>query len=147
MALIGIVKCGAYGFVLHSESAVDIFTIQTEMTRLGAKEVDLGNGYSAYKHPPHVPGCQYHLHVYFKQNQLFSLNQDGTAHDQSHGTQIPGKVMDALQQKFPAWTLPANGRIAALDGNGQTGGRIVTASLNDGRESTENALQLELCVS
>jgi len=66
----------------------------------------LGGKYSAQLHKAHIPQGQDHLHIYSKKNQLFALNIDGTAHDSSHGTQIPNKVADALRQHYPEFVLP-----------------------------------------
>lgn len=71
----------------------------------------LGGAYSYVKHPPHIPDGQYHLHIYKKQNQIFALNFDGTAHDQSHGIRIPNKVADAIQRLFPNVKLPTGNLI------------------------------------
>jgi hypothetical protein len=70
--------------------------------------------YSFIKHPPHIPGGRYHLHLYCKQNQIFALNHDGTAHDRSHQFQIPNRVADALRQKFPDWAIPKNNMIESI---------------------------------
>ncbi len=62
--------------------------------------------YSTQYHSAHIKDGQDHLHVYCKQNQLFAMNRDGSAHDRSHQTQIPNKVADAIRTKFPDFTLP-----------------------------------------
>lgn len=64
--------------------------------------------YSTQYHSAHIPNGQEHLHVYCKQNQLFAINRDGSAHDRSHQTQIPNKVADAIRTKFPDFKLPPN---------------------------------------
>jgi hypothetical protein len=64
--------------------------------------------YSVRKDSPHSALGQHHFHVFRKLNQLFAINADGTAHDQSHGVRIPGKVADALRELFPDLALPAN---------------------------------------
>lgn len=71
----------------------------------------LGGKYSAQLHPPHGGQGQQHIHVYARNNQLFALNIDGTAHDKSHGVQIPNKVAAAIRQHFPSFTIPANNLI------------------------------------
>jgi hypothetical protein len=94
------------------EAVVHIYTENVPPQLL--KEAKQGKGtplagtYFYRKDGPHVPTGQYHLHVYEKNNQLFAINWDGTAHDQSHGVTIPGKVFDAIQTKFPKLKLPAN---------------------------------------
>lgn len=59
-------------------------------------------------HSPHTPKGQYHIHVYLKNNQIFAINWDGTAHDQSHRKVIPGKVFAALKAEFPDLVMPPN---------------------------------------
>src|SRR6266568_2902638 len=66
----------------------------------------LGGAYSAQYHRARTNPGQNHIHVYCKNNELFALNADGTAHDQSHGVQIPNKVAKAIAQKFPNIHLP-----------------------------------------
>jgi len=101
----------------HTSFEIDEYTIHlyfsdeeqrqllTEAERRG---VPLTGVYSVLKHQPHTGGSQYHLHIYKKQNQIFAINKDGTAHDQSHEAVIPRKVSDALKQKFPDWDIPRN---------------------------------------
>ena len=60
----------------------------------------LGGQYSAQLHNAHSEVGQKHLHVYAKNNQIFSMNIDGTAHDKSHRTRIPNKVANAILLKF-----------------------------------------------
>ena len=64
--------------------------------------------YSYFKHPPHNPTGAYHLHIYCKQNELFSINKNGTAHDGSSGYRIPNKVANKLREMFPNWKIPDN---------------------------------------
>ena len=66
----------------------------------------LGGQYSAQLHNAHSEVGQKHLHVYAKNNQIFSMNIDGTAHDKSHRTRIPNKVANAINKYFPDFTLP-----------------------------------------
>lgn len=76
-----------------------------------SKSVSLGGQYSAQIHKAHSPVGQEHIHVYAKNNQLFAMNVDGSAHDRSHGTKIPNKVAQAIGQKFPKIKLPSNNLI------------------------------------
>ena len=65
--------------------------------------------YSAKLHKAHIPQGQDHLHVYAKNNELFALNIDGSAHDRSHGNNIPNRVADAIVKKYSEFTLsPGN---------------------------------------
>ncbi len=77
----------------------------------------LGGQYSAQLHSPHTPPPvgQFHLHVYARNNQIFALNMDGSAHDRSHGTTMPRKVADAIKNLFPDFTVPPNNFIEAAD--------------------------------
>jgi hypothetical protein len=68
----------------------------------------LGGQYSADLHKANSTVGQEHIHVYAKNNQLFAMNQDGSAHDRSHGTRIPNKVAQAIIQKFEGFKLPHN---------------------------------------
>ena len=78
-----------------------------------SKSFELGGAYSAQLHQAHTSVGQTHIHVYAKNNQLFAMNQDGSAHDRSHGSQIPNKVAQAITQKFPGFTLPPDNFIEA----------------------------------
>ena len=71
--------------------------------------------YSAIMHPPHGAFGQHHLHVYNKNNEIFSINKDGTAHDQSHGCHIPNKVADALRSMFPDYYIPNDNFIESAE--------------------------------
>ena len=71
-----------------------------------SKSFELGGAYSAQLHHAHTSPGQTHIHVYAKNNQLFAMNQDGSAHDRSHGSQIPNNVAQAITQKFLGFTLP-----------------------------------------
>ena len=64
---------------------------------------------------PHSDSGQYHLHVYNRNNQLFAINKDGTAHDQSHGCRIPNKVAKVLRIRFPDYRIPSNNFIESAD--------------------------------
>ena len=91
----------------------------------------LGGKYSAQLHPPHTPppAGQSHLHVYAKNNQIFALNMDGSAHDRSHQTAIPRKVADAIRDLFPDFTIPPNNFIEAADTNAEIA--AIAALLNE----------------
>lgn len=108
--------------LVYAALTVDKYTIviytQGEMnsllTEAQPKGVPLVGVYSYRKDPPHIPSGQYHLHLFMKQNQIFAINKDGTAHDRSHGAQIPKKVADALRKEFPDWTIPESGLIESF---------------------------------
>lgn len=73
-----------------------------------SKFLSLGGQYSAQLHKAHSNPGQDHIHVYARNDQLFSMNQDGSAHDRSHGIQIPNKVASAITQMLPGFSLPPN---------------------------------------
>jgi hypothetical protein len=73
----------------------------------------IGGIYSAIKHPAHTPNGQQHLHLYAKNNQIGSLNIDGSTHDSWHGHPLPQAVIDGIRQHFPKFTIPASGILEA----------------------------------
>lgn len=75
----------------------------------------LTGNYSFDKHQPHIPSGDYHLHVYKKGNQIFSINKSGKGHDGYSGTRIPNDVFSALQAKFPGWKWPSDQIIESLN--------------------------------
>ena len=93
------------------EYVVHIWFNSDEMQEINEakyKGSPLGGQYSAQLHQPHSSVGQKHLHVYAKNNQLFSLNKDGSAHDKSHGAVIPNKVVKAIKNHFPSFIIPDN---------------------------------------
>lgn len=81
------------------------------LTEAKHKGLPIGGKYSAQLHSAHSAVGQQHVHVYAKNNQLFALNKDGSAHDASRKIQIPNKVAKAIQGKFPWFTLPPDNLI------------------------------------
>lgn len=81
------------------------------------KNISLTGPYIANLDSPHVPQGQKHIHVYYKTNQLFAINVDGSAHDKSHGVKIPGKVAKALSDVLPNFKLPKDNIIESLISN------------------------------
>ncbi|WP_319403213.1 hypothetical protein [uncultured Anaeromusa sp.] len=75
----------------------------------------IGGVYSVKKHSPHTPKNQTHLHVFKKNNQIFAINYDGSAHDKSHGVEIPREVAAGLRRCFPNVVIPANNIIESID--------------------------------
>ncbi|ANB96701.1 hypothetical protein [Vibrio parahaemolyticus] len=69
--------------------------------------ISLGGNYSA--RIDNVPG-QSHVHIYEGQNQICSMNADGSGHDGFTGTRIPNKVVRAIKKKreFKNFNLPPN---------------------------------------
>jgi hypothetical protein len=90
----------------------DLITIlySTQSSRMlneaKTKGLPVGGPYSIQFHSAHSPVGMSHLHAYERNNQLFALNLDGTAHDKSHGTRIPNRVASAISHYFPDFQLP-----------------------------------------
>jgi hypothetical protein len=80
--------------------------VPSPLTEARYRGIPLGGQYSAQLHKSHGAAGQKHIHVYAKNNELFALNKDGSAHDASHQIRIPNKVAKAIQSTFPAITLP-----------------------------------------
>jgi 23S rRNA-/tRNA-specific pseudouridylate synthase len=79
------------------------------VTEAKHRGVPLRGPYAVQDHPAHTSPGEDHVHVYYKNNQIFALNKkSGTAHDQSHGITIPNKVAKALKQMFPGINIPPN---------------------------------------
>jgi len=73
----------------------------------------LGGPYSALEHKP--PYGKNHIHVYLRNNEIFALNSDGTAHDGYHGIPIPKRVANAIPTFFPSYQLPPKNLIENFD--------------------------------
>jgi hypothetical protein len=97
-----------FSFAVDQYEVHILFEATTEnvITEARHKGVPLGGRYSVQLHKAHSPVGQEHIHVYARNNQLFALNKDGSAHDSSHQTRIPNKVANAIQSAFPQFTLP-----------------------------------------
>lgn len=91
-------------FVIHFHTEEDKQLLLEAKT----KGVPLDGTYSAIKHKPHNPTGEYHLHVYDKGNEIFSINKSGSPHDGYHGVTIPKRAFDALKSKYPEWNWPSN---------------------------------------
>ena len=79
------------------------------------KGTAIDNQYSYKKHSRHNPTGEYHLHVYKRGNEIFSINKSGRAHDGYSGERIPNEVYNALKNKFPDWSFPDNQIIESLN--------------------------------
>lgn len=64
--------------------------------------------YSVRKDSPHSSKGQPHLHIFNRNNELFAINRDGSAHDCSQGYRIPVRVAIALRKKYPNFEIPQN---------------------------------------
>ena len=91
-----------YTIYLYPSSIID----KDRMEEARHRGKPLRGPYSVKEHPPHGAFGQDHLHVYNKNNEIFAINKDGTAHDQSHGCHIPNKAADALRSMFPDYYIP-----------------------------------------
>ncbi len=140
-----VLRTEGYDIVFHTVAATDTLLFVDRFEKLGAKRLELGKGYSAEKHPAHVPGCREHLHVYRRRNQLFALNVDGSAHDDSHGTTIPKHVVTMMGRHFPEFNVPRDGKIAAFELDlGEPNDRVVAGFIKTGSRSTDAVMLLEL---
>jgi hypothetical protein len=104
-------QLGMYKVPLGGLTVCFVFEVGTDAQALFEarhKGTPLVGQYSAQLHKAHISSGQDHLHVFAKQNQLFALNKDGTAHDRSHGAQIPNRVADAIRAQYPEFMLPPN---------------------------------------
>jgi hypothetical protein len=76
-------------YTVHYYARDDAMTVMLQEAKHRGRP--LYGPYSVQKDQPHSSVGQYHVHVYRKGNELFGLNFDGSAHDQSHGVTIPIK--------------------------------------------------------
>jgi hypothetical protein len=79
----------------------------------GHRGIPLRSAYSYQAHRAYVPNMQDHFHVYMKQNQIFSVNMDGSAHDRIHGSQIPNAA--AIPLRDLGVDVPDNNLIESVD--------------------------------
>ncbi|WP_428224504.1 hypothetical protein [Flavobacterium sp.] len=70
------------------------------------KGTKITGAYSYKKHQPRNNKGQYHIHVYKKDNQIFSMNADGSGHDGYSGTRIPNDVYYILKQQLKGFKFP-----------------------------------------
>lgn len=107
--------------IVTDEYMIHVYADQDDCPASLLKEAASGKGqpltgvYYFRKDAPHTNPGQQHVHVYKKRDQLFAINWDGTAHDQSHGVTIPAKVQNALQSRFPDLQVPKDRIIEAMD--------------------------------
>ncbi|NOR45425.1 MAG: hypothetical protein GQ534_07545 [Candidatus Delongbacteria bacterium] len=104
-----------FTFLVDDDYEVNII-LKTEkldiiLTEANSKGKPIGGTYSAKIHKPHSTVGKKHIHVYSKNNQLFSINIDGSAHDDSHGVKIPNKVVKGMKKNFPNFIIPKDNLI------------------------------------
>lgn len=92
----------------------DISSIKTLKLILEYRK-EFSGPYSCRIDPQRIPSGQKHLHVFYNKNQLFALNWDGSAHDNSHQNRIPNKLQKELKRAFPDLSLPDGGFIEAIE--------------------------------
>jgi hypothetical protein len=66
-------------------------------------------------HQPHNPTGDYHIHLSQDNNEILSINRNGSAHDGYHGVRIPNKAYKALKAQYPDWVWPDNQIIESMD--------------------------------
>lgn len=71
--------------------------------------------FSVLQHSAHTNPGEIHLHVYNKNNQIFAINQSGSAHDGYHGVRIPNKVFKALKKQYPKFNFPKTQIIESIE--------------------------------
>ncbi|MCW7471766.1 hypothetical protein [Leptospira kanakyensis] len=95
-------------YVIHyyfNSQESDLESILREGVERG--DIILGKGYSANKHKPHTTKDQYHIHLYFKNNEISSINMDGSGHDEwKNNVSIPRSILPSLKQRFPKFKFP-----------------------------------------
>lgn len=100
-------------FVIHVY-ADDEDTLEQLEEAKGPGRPLAGKYYYRVDRPPPESG-QIHVHVYAKNNHIFAINKDGSAHDASHGFTIPNKAASALRRRFPDWKIPDNNLIESCN--------------------------------
>lgn len=88
-------------FTVHIYEPVNVLHVRLK------GDISLGGNYSA--RIDKVPG-QNHVHIYKGNNQICSMNADGSGHDGYTGARIPNKVVKAIKNKreFKDFRLPPN---------------------------------------
>lgn len=75
---------------------------------------------------------------------MFALNQDGSAHDQSHGTRIPKYVAEQFGIDFPKYNLPPRLKIASRIDDDRYYNALRYAMRTDGDIETDQVYLLDL---
>ncbi len=74
----------------------------------------IGGTYYAIEHKPKVPpNAPPHYHFYDRNNHLFAINKDGSAHDASHGYKINNTIANFL--KNVGYILPPDNIIESIN--------------------------------
>lgn len=98
---------------LHPNDSISR-TVLDRLLNEAKKSVDLGQGRMIYHHKAHIPGGQDHLHFHAREGQLYALNKDGSAHDQSHGRTMHNWAINGMKQHYSGFTVPSKGIIENL---------------------------------
>ncbi|NOJ02110.1 hypothetical protein F0240_20240 [Vibrio kanaloae] len=88
-------------FTVHLYESADVLHVRLK------GDIALGGNYSA--RIDKVPS-QDHVHIYKGQNQICSMNADGSGHDGFSGHKLPNKVVKAIKKRddFKGFNLPPN---------------------------------------
>ena len=119
------IKIDEYTINLYTEDSANSANNSKRSTALEAtviqegRIINIGKGLSARFDrnnfsKPYNPDKD-HLHIFAKDNELFAINRDGTAHDGYHGVSIPSKVQDFIRSKDPDFKLPTNGILESMN--------------------------------
>jgi len=57
-------------------------------------------------HRQHISGAQDHIHFGHKNQSLYAMNRDGSAHDGSHGERLSNRAVDFLRTDFADFKIP-----------------------------------------
>lgn len=110
------IEQGADHYVYYHYSSDDALAefIVTNLLREAKEYVDLGKGRSLMFHKAHDGQGQDHVHFCVKKAKVYAINQDGTAHDRSHGVKMQRWALDGLEKNYPEFKRPKDGLIEAL---------------------------------
>lgn len=102
-------------FIFHHHRANDSEAAEfLRMFLTEGKTIRLAGGKAAVFHRAHTPSTQDHLHFYLKQNQLYAINKDGTAHDASHGLKLHNWAVDLVKSEYPNFKIPPTNVIESM---------------------------------
>ena len=105
-----------FNIAIYHYDASDLVAeiILSSLLNEAKKLADLGAGKRIAFHKAHVPNGQDHLHFLVKGASIYAINQDGSAHDQSHGVTMQKWAIIGAQKHYPAFTMPKDGLIECL---------------------------------
>jgi hypothetical protein len=99
-------------YIYHADEKAKI--LFTEALHRG---VPMKGPYSLLNDKPQTNGSKFNLHMYYKRNNFFALNKDGTSYNGNKIVKIPDKVVDAIRYKFQNPGFSSNGTIESVSDN------------------------------